>query len=58
MIGAVLFLGGGPGLVQLARNAVQSITSFSLTPIPFFVLMGKCCSTPASPSRRSMRSPC
>jgi len=26
---------------QLARNAVQSVTSFSLTPIPFFVLMGE-----------------
>jgi tripartite ATP-independent transporter DctM subunit len=41
VIGAVLFLGGEPGLAQLARNAVQSITSFSLTPIPFFVLMGE-----------------
>ena len=41
IIGAVLFLGGEPGLTQLARNAVQSITSFSLTPIPFFVLMGE-----------------
>jgi tripartite ATP-independent transporter DctM subunit len=41
VIGAVLFLGGEPGLSQLARNAVQSITSFSLTPIPFFVLMGE-----------------
>jgi tripartite ATP-independent transporter DctM subunit len=41
VIGALLFLGGEPGLPQLARNAVQSITSFSLTPIPFFVLMGE-----------------
>ena len=41
VIGAILFLGGEPGLAQLARNAVQSITSFSLTPIPFFVLMGE-----------------
>jgi tripartite ATP-independent transporter DctM subunit len=39
--GAWLFLGGEPGLAQLARNAVQSITSFALTPIPFFVLMGE-----------------
>jgi tripartite ATP-independent transporter DctM subunit len=39
--GAALFLGGEPGLVQLARNSVQSITSFALTPIPFFVLMGE-----------------
>ena len=41
VIGALVFLGGEPGLSQLARNAVQSITSFSLTPIPFFVLMGE-----------------
>ena len=41
VVGALLFLGGEPGLSQLARNAVQSITSFSLTPIPFFVLMGE-----------------
>ncbi len=41
IVGALVFLGGEPGLVQLARNSVQSITSFSLTPIPFFVLMGE-----------------
>ncbi|HEX5778346.1 MAG TPA: TRAP transporter large permease subunit [Xanthobacteraceae bacterium] len=41
IVGALLFLGGEPGLPQLARNAVQSVTSFSLTPIPFFVLMGE-----------------
>jgi tripartite ATP-independent transporter DctM subunit len=41
VVGALLFLGGEVGLAQLARNAVQSVTSFSLTPIPFFVLMGE-----------------
>jgi tripartite ATP-independent transporter DctM subunit len=41
LIGAFIFLGGEAGLIQLTRNAVQSITSFSLTPIPFFVLMGE-----------------
>src|SRR2546421_990517 len=41
VVGAIFFLGGEPGLAQLARNAVQSVTSFSLTPIPFFVLMGE-----------------
>src|SRR5260221_2975914 len=41
LVGAVLWLGGGPGLVQLARNSVVSVTSFSLTPILFFVLMGE-----------------
>ena len=41
IVGAWLWLGGEPGLVQLARNAVSSVTSFSLTPIPLFVLMGE-----------------
>jgi tripartite ATP-independent transporter DctM subunit len=41
IVGALLFLGGEQGLPQLARNAVASVTSFSLTPIPFFVLMGE-----------------
>jgi len=41
LVGAMLFLGGEPGLVQLARNSVQSVASFSLTPIPLFVLMGE-----------------
>jgi tripartite ATP-independent transporter DctM subunit len=41
VVSAVFLLGGEPGLMQLARNSVQSITSFSLTPIPFFVLMGE-----------------
>src|SRR5437016_11367140 len=41
IVAALLFLGGDQGLAQLARNAVQSVTSFSLTPIPFFVLMGE-----------------
>src|SRR5947208_6072773 len=41
LLGALLFLGGEPGLVQLARNSVGSVMNFSLTPIPFFVLMGE-----------------
>src|SRR5438309_2814697 len=41
IVAALLFLGGQPGLAQLSRNAVQAVTSFSLTPIPFFVLMGE-----------------
>ena len=41
LLGAVLFLGGEPGLVQLARNSVGSVASFSLTPIPLFILMGE-----------------
>jgi tripartite ATP-independent transporter DctM subunit len=39
--GALLFLGGEAGLMQLARNSVGSVASFSLTPIPLFILMGE-----------------
>jgi tripartite ATP-independent transporter DctM subunit len=41
ILGAIIWLGGEPGLEQLARNSVVSVTSFSLTPIPLFVLMGE-----------------
>ena len=41
LVGAVVFLGGEPGLMQVVRNGVASVTNFSLTPIPFFVLMGE-----------------
>lgn len=41
LVGAFAILGGEIGLVQMARNSVQSITSFQLTPIPLFILMGE-----------------
>ncbi|HJS30665.1 MAG TPA: TRAP transporter large permease [Alphaproteobacteria bacterium] len=41
ILGALVFLGGERGLMQLSRNAIASVSSFSLTPIPFFVLMGE-----------------
>jgi tripartite ATP-independent transporter DctM subunit len=41
IIGAWLYMGGEAGLAQLARSSVSSITAFSLTPIPLFVLMGE-----------------
>src|SRR5687768_18231268 len=41
LVGALLFLGGEAGLTQFARNSVGSVASFSLTPIPLFVLMGE-----------------
>src|SRR5213080_2017409 len=41
LAGALLFLGGEAGLTQFARNSVGSVASFSLTPIPLFVLMGE-----------------
>lgn len=41
IIGAWLYMGGEPGLAQLARSSVSSVTAFALTPIPLFVLMGE-----------------
>ena len=41
LVGAVVYLGGEPGLMQVVRNGVAAITNFSLTPIPLFVLMGE-----------------
>ncbi|MDI1236644.1 MAG: TRAP transporter large permease subunit [Polaromonas sp.] len=41
IIGAWFYMGGEPGLMQLARSSVTSVTAFSLTPIPLFVLMGE-----------------
>ena len=41
IVGAWFYMGGEAGLVQLARNSVSSVTAFSLTPIPLFVLMGE-----------------
>jgi tripartite ATP-independent transporter DctM subunit len=39
--GAWFWLGKDAGLIQLVRNGVASISSFSLTPIPFFIMMGE-----------------
>jgi tripartite ATP-independent transporter DctM subunit len=41
VVGAWLFMGGLPGLDQLARNTMLAVSSFSLTPIPLFILMGE-----------------
>ncbi len=41
LIGALLYMGGEPGLMQLVRSSVTSVTAFTLTPIPLFVLMGE-----------------
>ena len=41
LVGAGLWMGGEAGLVQFSRNAVSSVASFALTPIPLFVLMGE-----------------
>lgn len=41
LVGALIWLGGEPGLLQVVRNGIASVTNFALTPIPFFVLMGE-----------------
>lgn len=41
IIGAALFLGGGHGIMQLILNMEQNLCSFSLLPVPLFVLMGE-----------------
>ena len=41
VVGAFEVLGGERGLVQLARNSVQSIANFQMAPVPLFILMGE-----------------
>ncbi len=41
LLGAWIFMGGEAGVSQLVRNSIQSVSSFSLTPIPLFILMGE-----------------
>lgn len=41
LIGAFVFMGGEAGVLQLVRNAVDSVQSFALLPIPLFILMGE-----------------
>jgi len=41
IVGAWVWLGQDAGLIQLVRNGIAAISSFSLTPIPFFILMGE-----------------
>ena len=41
LMGAWIYMGHEPGLIQLVRSSVSSVASFALTPIPLFVLMGE-----------------
>ncbi|MGH8741448.1 MAG: TRAP transporter large permease subunit, partial [Burkholderiales bacterium] len=41
LIGAWMFMGGEIGVMQLVRNAADSVQSFSLLPIPLFIFMGE-----------------
>ena len=41
LIGAWFVMGGENGVLQLIRNAVDSVQSFALLPIPLFIFMGE-----------------
>lgn len=41
VIGALLFWGGQPGLVLLVRSVGDSVSMFSLLPVPLFILLGE-----------------
>jgi tripartite ATP-independent transporter DctM subunit len=41
ILGAVVFLGGEAGLIQLILNIEDCLTSFSLLPVPLFIFMGE-----------------
>ena len=41
IIGALIFIGGGAGIVQLVSNAFSSVTTFALAPVPLFLIMGE-----------------
>lgn len=40
MVGAYFFLGGLAGLIGVVTGVFSSITTFTLLPVPFFILMG------------------
>ncbi len=41
IVGAYFFMGGLPGIDQLILNIEESLTSFSLLPVPLFIFMGE-----------------
>src|SRR2546427_12405722 len=41
IVAAALFMGGGPGIMQVINNGFGAMTNFALVPIPMFLLMGE-----------------
>ncbi len=41
IVGAMIFMGGPKGIVQVLNNGFGAMTSFALVPIPMFLLMGE-----------------
>src|SRR3989442_12067994 len=39
IVAAALFIGCGPGIMQVINNSFGAMTSFALVPIPMFLLM-------------------
>lgn len=41
IVGALVFMGGEAGLLQLAANSTEAVTKFVLVPVPLFLMMGE-----------------
>ena len=41
IVGAIIFLGGDAGLMQMMRNSIDAVAQISMVPIPLFILMGE-----------------
>jgi tripartite ATP-independent transporter DctM subunit len=41
IIGAILFLGGDAGLLQMVRNSISAVAQIAMVPIPLFIWMGE-----------------
>jgi len=41
LVGSAIYLGGHAGLHQLVYSSMQSVTSFTLLPVPLFIFMGE-----------------
>jgi len=41
LVGVFLFMGGERGITQLIGNMLSSVTTFTLVPVPLFILMGE-----------------
>jgi TRAP-type mannitol/chloroaromatic compound transport system permease large subunit len=41
LTGSVIYLGGDAGLHQLIYSSMQSVMSFTLLPVPLFIVMGE-----------------
>ena len=40
IVGVMVFAGGIPGMLQIVENSIGLITSYTLAPVPLFILMG------------------